>query len=211
MNYIVYKHITPNNKVYIGITGQNINRRWQNGLGYKGQLFFKAILKYGWDNIKHEILYTNLSKKEAEQKEIELITKYKSNNKKYGYNIDNGGNTIGKMSEETRIKIRNAKIGLQFTEEIREKHRQAQQKLWQSEEYRQHRNKNYNFKKCKNGYKVYRSGKPVICIETNQVFNRIKDASEYFGICDECIRKCCNYKRKTAGGYHWQFFDGGVL
>lgn len=91
--YCVYKHTFPNNKVYIGITSLNPLRRWkQNGMGYKGQRFvFNAILKYGWDNIKHEILYSNLTKEEACQKEIELIAEYKSNNRKYGYNISIGG------------------------------------------------------------------------------------------------------------------------
>jgi predicted GIY-YIG superfamily endonuclease len=28
-NYIVYKHTTPSNKVYIGITGRTAERRWQ--------------------------------------------------------------------------------------------------------------------------------------------------------------------------------------
>ena len=39
-NYIVYKHTTPNNKMYIGITMQNVNRRWRNGDGYKDSIFF---------------------------------------------------------------------------------------------------------------------------------------------------------------------------
>lgn len=211
MGYIVYKHTTPNNKIYIGITKQNITRRWQNGLGYRGQLFFKAILKYGWDNIKHEILYTNLSKEDAEKKEIELIKKYKSNQKEYGYNIDNGGNCIGKVNMETREKIKKAMLGMQHTEETKEKHRKAQLKLWQNKEYREKRKNNYNLNRLEKGYTVYRSGKPVICVETNQVFDRIKDASEYFGICDECIRKCCNGVRKTAGGYHWRFYKGVML
>lgn len=29
--YTVYKHTTPSGKVYIGITGQKPERRWQNG------------------------------------------------------------------------------------------------------------------------------------------------------------------------------------
>lgn len=105
-NYKVYKHIFPNNKIYIGITKQKLNRRWANGKGYKlCPLINKAIQKYGWDNIKHEILFIGLSKKEAEEKEIQLIKQFKSNNPKYGYNIENGGNTCGTHSEETKRKI----------------------------------------------------------------------------------------------------------
>lgn len=90
-NYIVYKHICPNSKVYIGITKQDPIKRWNNGEGYKGQYFYKAIEKYGWNNIKHEILYTGLTQQEACNTEIDLIAKYQSNNRDYGYNVTEGG------------------------------------------------------------------------------------------------------------------------
>lgn len=32
--YCVYKHTTPNGKVYIGITSKNPLKRWNNGIGY---------------------------------------------------------------------------------------------------------------------------------------------------------------------------------
>lgn len=70
-NYKVYKHIFPNNKVYIGITQQTLKRRWQNGRGYyKNTFISKAINKYGWENVKHEILFENLTKEQAEQKKL---------------------------------------------------------------------------------------------------------------------------------------------
>lgn len=102
----VYKHTAPSGKIYIGITGQEVNKRWQNGLGYVGNDYFmKAIKKYGWDSIKHEILFDRLTKEEAESKEIELIMLYKSNDREFGYNIANGGSSIGKHSKETKRKI----------------------------------------------------------------------------------------------------------
>ena len=104
-NYIVYMHICPNNKKYIGITKNKPNKRWGYGHNYKSSILFnKAINKYGWENIKHKILYENLSKEEAEQKEIELIAYYKSNQSKFGYNIANGGH-IHSVSEETKKKL----------------------------------------------------------------------------------------------------------
>ena len=54
--FTVYKHTTPNNKLYIGITSRRPQTRWANGFGYRNnEYFFNAISKYGWDNIKHEI------------------------------------------------------------------------------------------------------------------------------------------------------------
>lgn len=105
-NYTVYKHIFPNNKIYIGITSKKPEIRWNNGKGYKlCPLMNKAIQKYGWNNVKHEILFINLTKKQAEEKEIQLIKEHKCNNRKYGYNIENGGNCCGTHSEETKKKI----------------------------------------------------------------------------------------------------------
>lgn len=69
-NYCVYKHTSPSGKVYIGQTSINPLDRWQNGKGYKKQAFYNAIKKYGWENIKHEILYDNLTKEEATKKKL---------------------------------------------------------------------------------------------------------------------------------------------
>lgn len=104
--YTVYKHTSPCGKTYIGVTGQSVTRRWNNGSGYKKcPLFYNAIKKYGWDNFNHEILFEGLTKEEAEQKEIELISFYKSNDREFGYNIENGGNCKGTHSEEVKLKI----------------------------------------------------------------------------------------------------------
>lgn len=60
-NRIIYEHISPSGKVYTGITSQNVERRWKNGMGYTGSpYFFGAIVKYGWVNITHNIIASNL-------------------------------------------------------------------------------------------------------------------------------------------------------
>ena len=109
-NYTVYMHtVISNGKRYVGITRQDVKRRWgNNGSAYtKTQYFAKAIAKHGWDNIKHEILFTGLSKEEAETKEIEIIAQYDLTNHSKGYNIaKGGGGAIGeKAIEETRRKL----------------------------------------------------------------------------------------------------------
>lgn len=140
-NYSVYMHKNKiNGKVYIGITSLKTWRRWDCGRGYKNQiLFYRAIEKYNWNNFEHIILYEKLTKEEAEQKEIELIAYYKSNNKKYGYNIANGGNCVGSASEETRKKMseRMKKNNPMKNKETVEKMRQSQLGKKLSEEHKQ--------------------------------------------------------------------------
>lgn len=107
VSYCVYIHTAPNNKRYVGIS-QNYIKRWKNGIGYKkNKHFYSAIEKYGWDNIKHEIVAEGLSLAEAEQMEIELIKKYQSNNREFGYNKAEGGkvNRGYKLSELTRKRL----------------------------------------------------------------------------------------------------------
>lgn len=117
-NYTVYKHTSPSGKVYIGITRQDPEARWKGGHGYLHKNKYgtygqpgiaNAIIKYGWDNFTHEILFTGLSKKEAEEKEIELIAKYKSYDDRFGYNIEFGGHAVGRKSEETKRRMSEAK------------------------------------------------------------------------------------------------------
>ena len=79
-NYTVYMHVSPNGKVYIGITSLKPKYRWENGRGYKGnEYFYRAIKKYEWNNFEHIIIENNLTKEQAENMEIELIAKYRSN------------------------------------------------------------------------------------------------------------------------------------
>lgn len=90
--YKVYMHTSPNGKKYVGITKQEVAHRWQNGNGYKSNSrFYRAILKYGWDNIKHEVLFDNLTQEEAYELEREMIALNESNNPNYGYNQTEGG------------------------------------------------------------------------------------------------------------------------
>lgn len=86
--YYIYRHILPDGLSYIGKT-KNIEKRYQNGKGYKKcPKFYKAIVKYGWDNIKHEILYTIDDECKARGLEKDMIEKYDS--------IENGYNSVNK-------------------------------------------------------------------------------------------------------------------
>lgn len=86
-NYSIYKFTFPDGKLYIGLTKQNPKDRWANGEGYKGQEVYIPIILFGWDNIKKEILHTNLSKEQALKLEQHYITKYQT--------VSNGYNKMG--------------------------------------------------------------------------------------------------------------------
>lgn len=73
-NFCVYKHTSPSGKVYIGITSMNPLKRWKHGKGYIDcTAFNRAIEKYGWDNITHEILLSDLTKEEACEEEQPFV------------------------------------------------------------------------------------------------------------------------------------------
>lgn len=208
--YTIYKHTSPSGKYYIGVTKQNPKDRWKNGYGYlDNEYFTRAIKKYGWNNIKHEILFTNLTKEEAEQKEIELIAFYKSNNRDFGYNIENGGSLSGKHSEYTRLKIsnalkgeRNPRYGKKFPNQVYRKRIENTGKMSMSEEERinrslSHRNQIPVNKKVieqydKNGNFINR-------------FNSVSEASKSTNIALANISRCASGKRNSAGGYVWRF------
>lgn len=106
MNYCVYLHTSPTNKYYVGITKQNPLKRWANGRGYcKNKHFYKAILKYGWDNFKHEIVFSGITKDEAIQYEKYLIKtlviRRERNIKKYNDEISRSIETAVYPDEET--------------------------------------------------------------------------------------------------------------
>ena len=136
-DYKVYIHTCPNNKVYVGLTRQKVEKRWGSGHHYQDNpYFYNAIKKYGWNNIKHKVLFENLTKKEAEQKEIDLIALYNSSNRNFGYNIEKGGKAADRLTPETREKMSIAAKGKIVSAETRAKISKAQKGRVFSEETR---------------------------------------------------------------------------
>lgn len=110
-HYIVYKLTFPNNKIYIGQT-KNFDTRMYHykRLNSTSKLVGRAIKKYGWNNIKKEIIYTTTIKF-IDKHERYFIEKYKSNDIKFGYNLESGGNKNKIPSKITRDKIRKLQTG----------------------------------------------------------------------------------------------------
>jgi group I intron endonuclease len=128
-SYTVYMHTSPSGKKYIGITCQDVAQRWKRGgTGYKEcPYFWRAIVKYGWDNFQHEVLFTGLPEAEAKQCEKVLIASYKTHDSMLGYNMTDGGDgSCGyHHSEESRARIGAAvsvvQMGRTYSEETKRK------------------------------------------------------------------------------------------
>lgn len=114
--YTVYVHTFPNGKRYVGITSQDVTRRWRDGNGYEGQVVYDAIIKYDWDNVKHEILFEGLTKEQAEEEEKALIKRYDTTSHANGYNVELGGNATGKVSDESKRKNSESHKGMMAVE-----------------------------------------------------------------------------------------------
>ena len=132
-HYTVYKLTDPEGKIYIGCTGQAVEKRWLNGRGYmKKSPVRTAIDTYGWENFRKEILCERLTKAGAEKKEQWFIAFYDSSDPSKGYNRFLGGLGKGaRMSEVTRRAASEAKTRLyEEHPEIREKIRNTVKSLY---------------------------------------------------------------------------------
>ena len=218
--YTVYKHTCPNGKVYIGITSLDVKTRWgRNGALYKNMLFGKAIEKYGWDNIKHEILFSGLTEKEASEKEAELISYYKSNDRKFGYNIADGG-LIHRHTLQTREKMSKSRKGKKHSEQHNKAVAKALKGTKHSDDFK---------RKCRErniGRKLTEEHKRNIsdgCIgkgtkrvmqfsldgEYIRTFDSMGDALRFVnGKSIGNISSCCSGKKKNAYGYLWRLERG---
>lgn len=113
--YKIYNNI--NNKVYIGQTTKSLEECIQC---YKKELkanpnsrpIIRAMNKYGFEHFFFEIIKDNIiTKKELDDYEKYYIQYYHSLCNENGYNVELGGNGIGKHSEETKRKISEAQRG----------------------------------------------------------------------------------------------------
>lgn len=149
--YYVYVHVCPNEKRYVGCTVKSKPEyRWgKNGESYKyNKCFYFDILKYGWDNITHEVFEVD-SKEEMYRKEIELISFYHTNDPRYGYNHSIGGEkgALGcTRSKEFRKRVSESVKERCSDPEYREKLSEVQKKVHADPEYRKKKSEAYKEK-----------------------------------------------------------------
>ena len=205
--YSLYRHTSPSGKIYIGITSKPVKKRWMNGSGYKPcTAFYRAILKYGWDNIKHEVLFTHLTKDNAEDLEIKLIRHYKGLG--ISYNItDGGGGYLGyKPSDSTRKLLSVAskrRRKYSMAESTRSLIREAHARnidSYKSKEFRAKISKAIDYKKVK-VVQLSLNGEPL------RSFNSANEAQKHTGVDRGSILRCCKGKVRRAGNFIWKYYD----
>lgn len=231
--WIVYKHISPSGRIYIGITPQsNVKRRWRYGTGYSNCVLFQnTIKKYGWYNIKHEILFTNLEEERAKNLERNLIRHYKNLN--ISLNITDGGDgTLGRVfSKETILKMKKSHSGKKLEKSHIENMRLAQLKRTSYnisdkgkrniregilKYYKTHssprkgitlsdeeKHKNMMAQKTRKAIVQYDLDMNII-----SEFPSISNASKVTGFTLSKIAECCKGKINKYKNYYWRYKDG---
>lgn len=188
--FVVYKHTSPSDKVYIGITCQEPSKRWMKGLGYQNNnYFFRAINKYKWNNFKHEILFENLTEEEAIKQEADLIELFMSYLPQFGYNIKKASKGKETLRQDTKIKIGIANKRSGYTEKRKKALDKAHESL---------RNRPSS---------EHPNSKKVVCLNNNKIYPNMMTASKDLGISRQSIQAICKKEIKHAQGYILLLYD----
>ena len=229
--YVIYEHVSPSGKRYIGQTCQTTNRRWRNGNGYvNNTYFYRAIKKYGWDSFEHNIIQMCKTLDEANKAEAELIARYKTNDPAHGYNISGGNDGSGKVSESTRrlmSEIRKGKFAGANNPNYGRKHTEKERQTMSQkakEYFSSHASPRLGVKATqatrerlsisrKNSIKAQESiarlnkskAKKVRCIETGVVYCSTHEVERETGFRQGNIAAACRGEYEKSYGFHWEY------
>lgn len=230
MNYYIYKHTNKENgKCYIGQT-KNIKWRWYPNNYKTCSKFYRAILKYGWNNFMHEII------KVCDETNVDYWESYyikKFDSVVNGYNLDSGGcknkvqsletrqkksnfmkgrqhglghpawNKGKKLSDEYRLKLSISHKGKKYgspSEETRRKISQAQIGKKISDDTR--KRLSLAHKGLKGNHTI-----KIINLDTLEIFESLTQAGKKYNLNIKNISANIHNKTKSCGGYHWAFYE----
>ena len=232
-DYCVYCHTTPSNRKYVGISCDP-KKRWNEGRGYsKNYIFYRAIKKYGWDNIKHEILYDGIDLETAKEIEANLISDWHLTDRRYGYNL---ASTKDGLCEESRRLMSLARAGNNYcegrvlSEESKKKISDSLIKYFSDPQNREHLHRpcpeemkeklrhrvfsaETRAKMSKSHYDCTGAKNPSakairqlsLSGEVIKEYEYAKLAAIEHNLDLSYIIKCCRGKAKTCGGYRWEY------
>lgn len=213
-----------NGKKYIGKKVYDKEGHWKKYLG-SGKILKRAVEKYGRENFKREILCECETAEELCEKEIEYIAKANATSDPLYYNIcygGEGGIPGENISEETKRKIGEAngkKVICVETGEVFASSVAASKTLGKSDGAvsmsirNNQRCGGFHFKYLENydpeeeiKDKPHYLSKPVVCVETGEVFESAASASRALGfqtnqVANNIFQGC------TCRGFHFRYLE----
>lgn len=119
---LIYKITNKiNGKVYIGKTTTSLSKRWKwhrNAANQGGQFHFaRAIRKYGPKAFTREVIYHAKDVDELAKMETHFILSHQSHEPEKGYNMTLGGEGASLVTEETRRRMSEVRLGKKLSEE----------------------------------------------------------------------------------------------
>ena len=211
---LVYKITnTLNGKVYIGQTVRKLKIRMNDHYAAANKkrktAISHAISKYGKTAFAVEQIDQALTKDELDKKEIYWMDFYRSQQKKCGYNIKDGG-SAGRQPKHIReavaAKNRGRKLSPEQVALLKDR------KGEKNPNYKNHfshtaeaKQKMSEIKKGKRLRSASPSAKPIRCLETGQIFLCSMDAAEYFNVSKSQVCNQLKGRRESCKGMHFEF------
>lgn len=218
-----------NGKTYIGQSIDIQRRFWEHRcISHESNVHLKnALRKYGKENFKYEVL-EECSEEQLDEKERYYISILKPE-----YNVTNGGQDTlrrypevikqkisvkskeqwAKMSNEEKAKriknnLKGPRKGHTVSEKTRTKLREINTGKTQSLETIEKRKETIRNKK-RSGYVQTNAGhrKKIICLETGEIFESVKQASAQLNTSRSNISKVLKGKQKTVKGYRFEYLE----
>ena len=233
-HWIIYMYTFPSGKRYIGKTKRTLaQRQGYNFNGYENcTVLWKAIQKYGVENIQEDILFDDYMEDEyASRLEQICILLFKTNcnkfyNPKYGYNLTDGGDGLtGWHLDEERLKALRKQMyqfheqrkGTRHTDEAKRKMSEAKkgkQRGPLSEETKQKisiANSRENMSEETHIRRSNSKKKKVVAIHRRTkekiIFNSCEDVAEYFNVTSSTVSRWCKKLRVPSVDYDFDYLS----
>lgn len=209
MYYIYRIRNKVNGKTYIG---QHKYKKLNDNYMGSGKLIIKAIKKYGIENFTKEILEFNIPNIDLANDWEQMYILFERAKGKAEYNIANGGNGKGTVSEETKRKLseinkgrNHPNYGKHLSEETKKKISEAEKGKYISEEQKRHHSE------VMKGRTPWNKGKPAWNkgkTTPDDVKKKISEANKGKHFASEETRKKMSEAKRQWKVKHWKLVDG---